>query len=100
MIEVLTIYIPLILSLSVIDESWNCNNPRPKPLKLYYACEWSESDMFLHKGNWILRPRDMHDNFIERIYRRKYWEELGYDNNKIRLKSKETSWLKNPQEKE
>ena len=41
-------------------------------------CQWNESDMFLHKGKWRLRPRDMHDNIFEKTYRRKYWKELGY----------------------
>ena len=49
-------------------------------------CQWNESDMFLHKGKWMLRPRDMHDNIFEKMSRRKYWKELGYDNKEIRLK--------------
>ena len=42
--------------------------------------------MFLYKGKWMLRPRDMHDNLFEKMSRRKYWKELGFDNEKIRLR--------------
>ena len=86
MFDVLTIYLPITLIFSMSNEIWNCNNPRPSPKGDYYICEWSESDMFLHKGKWMLRPRDMHDNIFEKIARRKYWKELGYDNKEIRLK--------------
>ena len=86
MIEILKIYLPIILSLNMADESWNCNNPRPNPKGDYYMCQWSESDMFLNKGKWMLRPRDMHDNLFEKVARRKYWKKLGYDNKEIRIK--------------
>ena len=86
MLEMLKIYLPIILSLNMADETWNCNNPRPSSRGDYYVCQWNESDMFMYKGEWMLRPRDMHDNIFEKIARRKYWKELGYDNRKVRLK--------------
>ena len=86
MIDILSVYLPIILFVSIADESWNCNNPRPSPKEDYYMCQWNESDMFLNKGKWMLRPRDMHDNLFEKIARRKYWKKLGYDSRKIRIK--------------
>ena len=51
-------------------------------------CEWNPSDLMFHKGKWILRPRDIHDNYFEDISRRLYWHKRGYDSTKIRIKRK------------
>tara|TARA_R110002050_G_scaffold6819_1_gene27427 strand:- start:1435 stop:1710 length:276 start_codon:yes stop_codon:yes gene_type:complete len=71
---------------SVLDEAWNCANPRPYPKEKYNVCQWSESDLINHKGEWILKPRDKDDNFIEKKVRKVYWRKRGYDVTKIRFK--------------
>ena len=71
---------------SMLGEAWNCTNPRPYPKEKYEVCQWDESDLKLHKGEWVLRPRDIHDNIIEKKVRKVYWEKRGYDNTKIRFK--------------
>ena len=71
---------------SVVDEVWNCMNPRPFPKEKYAVCQWDESDLKLYKGEWILRPSDMNDNTIEKKVRKVYWKKRGYDNTKIRFK--------------
>ena len=71
---------------SLLDEAWNCANPRPYPKKKYELCQWDESDLKLHEGEWFLRPRDMHDNVFESKARKAYWKKRGYDNTKIRFK--------------
>ena len=47
---------------SMVDETWNCANPRPYPKEKYKVCQWSESDLKLYKGTWILKPKDADDN--------------------------------------
>lgn len=77
----------LIMTLaSALDEAWNCAHPRPYPKEKYMVCQWEESDLKLHKGEWVLRPRDMHDNIIESKVRKVYWKKRGYDNTRIRFK--------------
>ena len=71
---------------SMIDETWNCANPRPYPKEKYKVCQWSESDLKLYKGTWILKPKDDTDNFIEKKVRKMYWKKRGYDVTKIRFK--------------
>ena len=71
---------------SMVDETWNCANPRPYPKEKYKVCQWSESDLKLYKGTWILKPKDDTDNFIEKKVRKMYWKKRGYDNTKIRFK--------------
>ena len=71
---------------SMVDETWNCANPRPYPKEKYKVCQWSESDLKLYKGTWILKPKDDTDNFIEKKVRKMYWKKRGYDVTKIRFK--------------
>ena len=68
------------------DEMWNCNNPRPYPMKKYSVCQWDEADMVKIKGKWYLRPQGKEDNVFERFYRKRYWRKLGYDNERVRIK--------------
>ena len=71
---------------SLLDEAWNCANPRPYPKEKYNVCQWSESDLVKYKDVWLLKPKDDTDNFIEKKVRKMYWKKRGYDNTKIRFK--------------
>jgi hypothetical protein len=86
MLAILSIYVPLMFIFEVSEEIWNCSNPRPYPKSKHYVCEWDESDLMKYKGKWLLRPRDMHDNYFEDKVRKSYWEKRGYDATKIRFK--------------
>ena len=65
MVDFFIIYLPIMFTIEVSSEIWNCANPRPFPVGKYYMCEWNPSDLMFHKGKWILRPRDIHDNYFE-----------------------------------
>ena len=88
MIDFFIVYLPIMFTIEVSSEIWNCANPRPFPVGKYYMCEWDESDLLYRYGVWYLRPTDMHDNYFEGISRRLYWYKRGYDATKIRIKQK------------
>ena len=69
------IYLSLILTLQVVDECWNCNNPRKYPKKKYIVCQWDDKDIFKdNKGNFHPYPEAKEDNYFERKARIKYWQ--------------------------
>ena len=62
--------------LTVVDETWNINNPRPNPKKVYYFMQWEKKDFYNNKINneWVLRKYRKTDNNLKRKARNKYWE--------------------------
>jgi len=69
------IYLSLILTLQVVDECWNCNNPRKYPKKKYIVCQWDDKDIFKdNNGNFHPYPEAKEDNYFERKARIKYWQ--------------------------
>ena len=62
--------------LLVADEMWNINNPRPNPIKTYYALQWEKDDFYSQKINneWILRKYRKTDDETKRYVRTKYWK--------------------------
>ena len=63
--------------LTVFDEAWNIQHPRPFPKQKYYALEWEQEDFYSYKikEEWVLRKYRKTDNEIKRKIRNKYWEE-------------------------
>ena len=82
---IIEVYAYMTLS-SLLDEAWNCANPRPYPKKKYEVCQWTELDLAEHKGHWFLRPRVENDTAIKKKIRKIYWKKRGYDVTKIRLR--------------
>ena len=68
--------------LTVSDEIWNINHPRPNPKQTYYAMQWEKADFYSQKINneWVLRKYRKTDSPTKKEARAKYW--------KKRLKSK------------
>ena len=62
--------------LTVSDEVWNINNPRPNPQKTYTCLQWEEKDFYSYKINneWVLRKFRKTDDETKRYVRNKYWE--------------------------
>tara|TARA_R100000742_G_C4168486_1_gene7592 strand:- start:154 stop:396 length:243 start_codon:yes stop_codon:yes gene_type:complete len=67
-------YIVLTL-LSITDEVWNINNPRPYPKKNYNYLQWEKADFYSQKINnqWVLRHSRKTDSYIKKQVRKKYW---------------------------
>lgn len=62
--------------LSVGDEIWNINNPRPYPSKTYSYIQWEEKDFYTFKieDKWVLRKYRKTDSNFKRKLRNKYWK--------------------------
>ena len=67
-------YIVLTL-LTITDEVWNINNPRPYSFQKYYMLQWEEKDFYSQKINnqWVLRNSRKTDSYIKKQVRKKYW---------------------------
>ena len=59
--------------MSVADEVWNINNPRPYPAKSYYCLQWEEKDFYTFKidDKWVLRKYRKTDSKTKRLIRNK-----------------------------
>ena len=64
------------LLLTVSDEVWNINNPRPEPVKQYNWLIWEEKDFYSFKvqGKWVLRKHRKTDSPLKKRIRAKYWK--------------------------
>tara|TARA_R110002072_G_scaffold278117_2_gene439939 strand:- start:254 stop:496 length:243 start_codon:yes stop_codon:yes gene_type:complete len=62
--------------LTITDEMWNINNPRPNPIKTYNALQWEKDDFYTQKINneWVLRKYRKTDDETKRYVRTKYWK--------------------------
>ena len=62
--------------LTISDEIWNINNPRPNPKKHYYCLQWEEKDFYSYKieNQSILRKYRKTDSPTKRQAREKYWK--------------------------
>tara|TARA_Y100001973_G_C5061894_1_gene263120 strand:- start:447 stop:683 length:237 start_codon:yes stop_codon:yes gene_type:complete len=62
--------------LSVSDEIWNINTPRPYPKKAYFYLKWEEKDFYSFKvGNeWVLRKFRKTDSPLKKRIRARYWK--------------------------
>jgi hypothetical protein len=62
--------------LSVGNEVWNYNNPRPFPRGKYYVIQWEAKDFYSYKikGEWVLRPKRKVDSKCKAKARRKWHE--------------------------
>ena len=67
-------YIVLTL-LTITDEVWNINNPRPYSFQKYYMLQWEEKDFYSQKinGQWVLRKYRKTDSPFKKQVRKKYW---------------------------
>ena len=67
-------YIVLTL-LTITDEVWNINNPRPYSFQKYYMLQWEEKDFYSQKinGQWVLRKYRKTDSPLKKQVRKKYW---------------------------
>ena len=70
-------YIVLTL-LTITDEVWNINNPRPYSFQKYYMLQWEEKDFYSQKINnqWVLRHSKKTDSYIKKQVRKKYWAKM------------------------
>ena len=70
-------YIVLTL-LTITDEVWNINNPRPYSFQKYYMLQWEEKDFYSQKinGQWILRKYRKTDSPLKKQVRKKYWAKM------------------------
>ena len=64
--------------LTISDEIWNINNPRPYSFKAYRLLQWEEKDFYSKKINeqWILRKYRKTDTKLKKRLRKKYWAKL------------------------
>tara|TARA_R100001594_G_scaffold24789_1_gene48639 strand:- start:23984 stop:24217 length:234 start_codon:yes stop_codon:yes gene_type:complete len=64
--------------LTISDEIWNLNNPRPYSFQKYYLVHWEEKDFYSQKinGQWILRKYRKTDTKLKKRLRKKYWAKL------------------------
>lgn len=64
--------------LTISDEIWNINHPRPYSFKSYYLVQWEEKDFYSKKinGQWILRKYRKTDTKLKKRLRKKYWAKL------------------------
>ena len=75
MLDMLTIYIPLMIMLHASDEIYNYNNPRTEPKSNYILLNWEADDFYTNKNNKkILYPKAKADNYLKRKARNKYWQ--------------------------
>jgi len=59
--------------LTMADEIWNIQHPRPFPKQHYYMLQWEQADFIqLKNGEWILRPKRKVDNELKKAIREKY----------------------------
>ena len=80
MITMLSIYIPLMLTIYTTHEIYNFNNPRINPQGYYILCHWEEDDFYTNiNGTKIPYPEAKADNFFKKNARKKYWrkKQLG-----------------------
>ena len=72
---ILTFYI-IATFLTVSDEIWNINHPRPNPKKKYYALQWEKQDFYTYKidNEWVLRKYRKTDSPTKEEVRAKYWK--------------------------
>ena len=70
-------YIVLTL-LTITDEVWNINNPRPYSFQKYYMLQWEEKDFYSQKinGQWVLRKYRKTDSPLKKQVRKKYWAKM------------------------
>ena len=68
-------YYIILTVLSIVDETWNINNPRPNPKAKYNRLQWEKADFFTYKINneWVLRPYRKTDTKLKKKVRKKYW---------------------------
>ncbi len=64
--------------LTLSDEIWNINHPRPEPKKQYYMIQWEKNDFYSYKikNEWVLRKYRKTDTPLKRRIRNKYWEKI------------------------
>ena len=71
----LSFYIPLVLSLHIYHEKWNCDHPRKYPKGTYFVCQWDENDIYKNKkGEYLPYRYAKADNYFERKARNKFWQ--------------------------
>ena len=59
--------------LTMADEIWNIQHPRPFPKQHYYMLQWEQADFIqLKNGEWILRPKRKVDSELKKAIREKY----------------------------
>ena len=68
-------YYIILTALSIVDETWNINNPRPNPKKKYHWLQWEEQDFYpkKYKNKYILRKSRKTDTPLKKTIRNKYW---------------------------
>ena len=60
--------------LTLADEIWNINNPRPFPKQHYYMLQWEQADFVqLKNGDWALRPKRKVDSKLKKAIREKHY---------------------------
>lgn len=60
--------------LTLADEMWNINNPRPFPKRHYHMLQWEQADFVeLKNGDWVLRPKRKVDSELKKAIREKYY---------------------------
>ena len=62
--------------LTLADEVWNMNHPRPNPNKPYNIVKWEAKDFYSYKikDEWVLRPYRKTDSKLKRVIRNNYWK--------------------------
>jgi hypothetical protein len=72
---ILTCY-AFVALLSLVDEVWNVNNPRPEPKGKYHVIVWEKKDFysFQVQGEWVLRKKRKTDSPLKKRIRAKYWK--------------------------
>ena len=60
--------------LTMADEIWNIQHPRPFPKQHYYMLQWEQADFVqLKNGEWALRPKRKVDSKLKKAIREKYY---------------------------
>ena len=71
----LDLYVGMTFTFHIVEEYWNCSNPRKYPKKKYIVCQWDEEDLFEdNKGSFHPYPEAQEDNYFERKARIRYWQ--------------------------
>jgi hypothetical protein len=65
----------IITLMTITDEIWNLNNPRPYPATQYELANWEDKDfIFYANGTYVLRDKRKADNTTKAEARR-LWHE-------------------------
>ena len=59
--------------MTMTDEIWNIQHPRPFPKQHYYMLQWEQNDFIqLKNGDWILRLERKTDSELKKAIRERY----------------------------